>query len=202
MTGVDPAARLLDVARQRAASSGYDIQVRQGEAGSIPADDASADVILSVFGVIFAADPAVAAGEMSRVLAPGGRILLSAWIPGGAIGDVNAAAARLVREALGAPPPEHPFSWHDPDALGGLFAPYGLQVSAEQHSLAFTAPSPAEYLDREASSHPVALAGLGVLSQRGMADEARGQFLEILQRGNEDPSGFRCTSRYIVASMQ
>jgi SAM-dependent methyltransferase len=200
VTGVDPAARLLGVARERAAGDGLSAEFRQGDAASIPAGDASADAILSVFGVILAADPAAAAAEMARVLAPGGRIVLSAWLPGGAMSELYAAAGRLVAGALGQPPPQPPFAWHDPAALDGLFAPHGLRVTAEQHSLAFTGLSPAEYLDRETSTSPAAVAGMRVLTEHGIADQARSQLLEILRRGNEDPAGFRSTSRYVIAT--
>lgn len=200
VTGVDPAARLLAAARERAAGCGLSIDFREGEAGSIPAGDASADAILSVFGVIFAADPVTAATEMARVLAPGGRIVLTAWLPDGTNSELNALAGRLVSGALGAPPPPPPFAWHDPAALGALFAPHGLQVTTEQHSLAVTGPSPADYLDRQATYHPAVIAGMRVLAQHGIDGEARDQFLDVLRRGNEDPAGFRCTSRYVVAT--
>ena len=61
--GVDPAARLLDVARGRAVSEGATITFLSGEAASIPVGDASADVIVSVFSVIFAPDALAAAAR-------------------------------------------------------------------------------------------------------------------------------------------
>ena len=57
MTGVDPAPRLLDVARERAAARGLDATFALGEAAALPLADGEADVVLSVFGVIFASDP-------------------------------------------------------------------------------------------------------------------------------------------------
>jgi SAM-dependent methyltransferase len=117
VTAVDPAPRLLEVARARAASEGRKVAFLPGEAASLPAGDASVDVILSVFSVIFAPNPGAAAAEMSRVLAPGGRIVLSAWIPAGAMFEMTSAAAGAVRQAVGAPAPE-PFAWHDRDARG------------------------------------------------------------------------------------
>ena len=112
--GVDPAARLLDVARGRAASEGATITFLSGEAASIPVGDASADVMVSVFAVIFAPDAVAAAAEMSRVVTADGRIILSAWIPQGTIFEFTSAAGDAVRQALGAPSPPPPFAWHDP----------------------------------------------------------------------------------------
>jgi SAM-dependent methyltransferase len=106
VTGVDPAPRLLQVARARAASDGQKVDFLPGDAASLPAGDTSMDVILSVFAVIFAPDPGAAAREMARVLTPGGRIVLSAWIPAGAMFEMTSAAADAVRQAVGAPTPE------------------------------------------------------------------------------------------------
>jgi SAM-dependent methyltransferase len=145
VTGVDPAARLLEVARDRAASEGATITFVPGEASAVPVDDAGADVIVSVFAVIFASDPAAAAAEMSRVVTAEGRIILSAWIPQGTMFEFTSAAGEAVREALGAPPPPEPFAWHDHDALSALLAPHGFAVEVEEHSLSFTGTSPAAY---------------------------------------------------------
>jgi ubiquinone/menaquinone biosynthesis C-methylase UbiE len=199
VTGVDPALRLSQVARARAASAGKKVEFLPGDAASLPAGDASMDVILSVFAVIFAPDPGAAAREMSRVLAPGGRIVLSAWIPAGAMFEMTSAAADAVRQAAGAPAPE-PFAWHDRDALASLLEPYGFSVDVDQHSLAFCASSAQQFLDQETQNHPLAVAGLRILAQLGQAQALRARLLAILQAGNEDPASFRVTSRYVVAT--
>jgi SAM-dependent methyltransferase len=200
VTGVDPAARLLEVARAGAAAEGLDATFVSGEAAAIPLDEASADVVLSVFGVIFAPDAEAAAAELARVLAPSGRILLSAWDPDGAIVRMAGVAADAVREAVGAPAGPPGFAWHDPQALAKLFAPHGLQVSAEQHSLAFTAASAGAYLDQGARTHPMAVAGLGLLERFGQADAVRARMLDVLENANEDPAAFRVTAGYVIAT--
>lgn len=202
VTGVDPALRLLHVARARATSEGADITYRSGEAASIPVGDASADVILSVFAVVFAPDPAAAAAEMSRVVTAGGRIVLSAWIPQGAMFEFTSAAGEAVRQAVGAPPPAEPFPWHDRNALTDLLSPYGFTVDVEVHQLTFTDASPAAYLDGESREHPLAVTGLAVLERLGQAEALRSRLLKILQAGNEEPAGFQITSRYIVATIR
>ncbi len=72
VTGVDPALRLLEVARRVAARQRAHIQFVPGDAASVPLADASVDVVLSVFAVIFAPDPGAAANEMARVSFPTG----------------------------------------------------------------------------------------------------------------------------------
>lgn len=200
VTGVDPALRLLDVARRRAAAESLEVAFLEGETAALPLADKSADVLLSVFGVIFASDPQAAATELARVTAEHGRILLTAWIPGGAISQMNQIAQEAVLRTLGAPAAPPPFPWHDPDALNQLFTPHGFSVTVKEHRLAFTAASPRDYLDRESANHPLAVTGRQILEQHGTADETSRQLLAILEAANEDPTGFRVTSRYITAT--
>jgi SAM-dependent methyltransferase len=199
VTGVDPAPRLLEVARAQASARGLDVTFAPGQAAEIPLEDGEADVVLSVFGVIFASDPRAAAAEMARVSAPGGRIILSAWLPSGATHRAVSAAAEAVRTALGAPPAPPPFAWHERSALATLFAPHGLEVAVATESLAFAASSPEAYLE-EQGEHPLAKAAQAVLGPRGEGDALRGRMLAIYKAANEDPDAFRVTSRYVVAT--
>jgi ubiquinone/menaquinone biosynthesis C-methylase UbiE len=201
VTAVDPADRLLGVARSTAEREGLTVQFLAGDAASLPVPDLSMDAVLSNFAAVFAPDPAAAIAEMARVLALRGRIVFSAWIPGGAVGNLNAAAMRLVRMAVGAPEPQPQFGWHDKDALAAAFAVHDLNVTVEEHDdIVFTAASPEAYLEAERTSHPMAIAGFEVLERTGQADTARAQLLRILQRDNEDAGAFRATSRYVVAT--
>ncbi len=199
--GVDPAARLLDVARARAEDEGKRVTFERGEAASLPVGDGSVDVVLSVFGVVFAPDPGAAAAEIARVLAPTGRVVLSAWIPGGAMSNMNEAAAEAVRQAIGMPaPPPKPFAWHDRDALAALFGSHSFAVKVAEHALVFTGSSAEDYLGSETTNHPLAVAGYRVLEQYGQADTVFARLLRILEDGNEVRDGFQVTSRYVIAS--
>jgi SAM-dependent methyltransferase len=144
----------LDVARRRATAAALDVTFLAGEAAALPLPDNSADVLLSVFGVIFAPDPQAAAAELGRVTADDGRILLTAWIPDGAISRVNQVAQQAVLRTLGAPAAPPPFPWHDSDALNQLVAPHGFSLTLTEHSLAFTAASPRHYLDTDSATTP------------------------------------------------
>src|SRR6185437_892096 len=64
VTGVDAAPRLLAVARERALAQNADVDFRQGDLLALPVNDDAADVVLSVFGLIFAPDPARALQEV------------------------------------------------------------------------------------------------------------------------------------------
>ena len=197
--GVDPAPRLIEVAREEAAARGLAARFERGDAAALPLEDGAADVVLSAFGIIFAPDPRAAAAEVARVTAPGGRVVFSAWVPEGAVHEAVRIAAQTVREALGAPAAPPPFPWHDADALAGLWGPHGFELTVEEERLAFTAPSAQAYLD-EGSEHPLAVAGRAVLDPRGKSDDLGRRMLEIYEAANEDPDGFRVTSRYVVAT--
>jgi SAM-dependent methyltransferase len=158
-------------------------------------------VIVSVFAVIFASDAAAALADMARVLAPGGRIVLTAWIPGYGVGRAYAAVAGYLTE-LGAPSAPPPFAWHDRVALAAIAEPLGLHVSMDEVSLAFRADSPEAQVERDAATHPTWLDTIAKLEDLG-GDEAelRARAAAALHEINEDPAAFRTTSRYVIATL-
>lgn len=210
VTGVDPARRLLEVARQQAAARGLEVTFVQGDAASLPLPDASADVVLSVFAVIFAPDAAVAAAEMARVCAARGRIVLSAWIPEGPIHDYvrvfqgatgeQGATSEAGQPGAAQPGGAQPFAWHDRDVLAELLRPHGFAVDVEERRLAFTDTSARDYAEGESRHHPLAVAGRAALERSGQTQAVFERALEVLEAGNENPDGFRVTSRYVVAT--
>lgn len=203
VTAVDPASRLLDVARRRAAAEGHPIEFLTGEAAALPVPDGAFDVVLSVFAAIFAPDPKAALTDMTRVLAPNGRLVLSAWVPEGAISRMGQVAGDAVRAALGEPPGPPPFAWHDGEAVARLAEPLGLLIEGERRALEFTAVSPEAYVEAEAENHPAAVTGWRVLTARGVDEAAlRAQLVDVLREANEDPTAFRATSHYLIWTMR
>jgi SAM-dependent methyltransferase len=200
--GVDPAERLLRVAAATADERDLDAEFVLGETESMPVSDAEADVVVSVFGAIFATDPAAAAAEIARVTKPSGRIVLTAWFPGGAISDAVRHVREVMAEILEQPPADPPFPWHERESLAGLFDPHGFSVSVTKHSLPFHAPSVDEFMRIEGENHPMAIKARPVLEGAGRADEVRDRMRRIYEEGNEDPEAFRISSPYVVAEME
>lgn len=199
VTAVDPSPRLLEVASAAAERQRLAVACEQGDAASIPAADATFDCVLSNFGIIFAPDPDAALAEVSRVARARSRVALTAWLPGGALGALAAAAEELVRAALDAPPAEPGFAWHDEPSLRALFARHGMVTELSgPYELVVTAASPEEFLDAEMANHPLAIASNQLLSERGLSDAAHERLLEVVRDHNEDRDAFRSTSRYIV----
>ena len=201
--GVDPAARLLEVARARAADVDLEVTFALGDAEAIPVESGSVDVVVSVFGVIFAPDPAAAAAEMARVTAADGRIVLTAWVPGGAVGNVVRMARETAMAALDAPPPPPPFAWHEQATLSELLAPHGFRVELERREHRFTAPSVEDFVQAELVDHPLQTASRAMLEARGRSDVQAGivdRAREIITAANESDDGLAVTSSYVVAS--
>jgi len=195
VTGLDSAPRLVEVARERVPDAEFVV----GDALDLPFDDGAFDAVLSVFGVIFVPDPARAIAEIVRVLAPGGRALLSAWCPEG---PVTSMVGVLGRGLAAAGAPSRPrFAWHEPEAVAELAAAHGATVDAEDGSLAIEAESPEAYFALAEEHHPMSLAGRPLLERAGTYAALRQEALGVLRAGNEDPARFRVTSPYRVVRL-
>ncbi|HTU28884.1 MAG TPA: class I SAM-dependent methyltransferase [Solirubrobacteraceae bacterium] len=197
VTAIDGAPRLLAIAKDRAAKQSLTLDVREGDLLTLPAEDASADSVISVFGIIFASDPAGALREVRRVLRPGGRAALSAWIPAGPIDAMLGAVGRIVSRITGAPPPGR-FAWHDPAVLGPVAAEAGLALaSSAAHTLRVRDVSPEAYVERS-RNHPMALAVAPAVIAAGADEELRSAQLSVLRPANEDPGAFLIHSPYVI----
>lgn len=202
VTGVDPARRLLDLARAKAVEQGHDVTFVSGDAANMPLPDGCADVVLSVFAVIFAPDAAASAAELARITAPDGKIVLTAWLPEGAGVEAMRVIIGEVGRITGQTSPGMPFQWHERDQVQELFGTYGFDVAVHQHELAFTAESPEDYWDLSYADHPLVLSVQPLLVEHGVMDEVRNRVIEVFRAANEDPAAFRLTWRYVVISAQ
>src|SRR6478736_2217679 len=98
VTGLDLTPELLAAGRDEAARAEVAVDFVEGDAEALPFPDGSFDVVLSVFGCMFAPRHEVAAHELARVLRPGGRLGVCAWTPDGSLG-------RMFRVVAGYLPP-------------------------------------------------------------------------------------------------
>lgn len=201
--GVDLAPRLIEVARERARAALLPVNFDVGDAQALPCGDASFDVVLSVFGVIFAPDPRRAFAEIVRVLRPGGRALITAWTPAGAIARLSGLLAQAVAETRGTPLPSR-LAWHEPDAIDGLAAETGVAIRflEPDGEVTFTASSPEDYLRRYEDLHPASHAQRPILEGAGTYDQVRARALAALTAGNEAPEAFAVTSGYRVIRVE
>ena len=77
VTGVDIASNLLEQATKRAAAEHLQIRFREGDAEALPFDDGQFDLVLTMFGAMFAPRPERVAAELIRVCKPGGLIAMA-----------------------------------------------------------------------------------------------------------------------------
>jgi SAM-dependent methyltransferase len=194
VSGVDLAPRLVEVACGRAAAAGVKADLRVGDATALPFDDDAFDAAISVFGVIFAAPARDAARELLRVVRPGGRIVVTAWVPEGPIHEAVQRARRAVEELGGPPGAPQGNPWGSSEELSSLFAPAAVRITEQR--LAFTAASPSAWVDDQLDHHPLWMGMAHTLGDRMAA--VREEVIELMTEGNEDPGAFRTTSRYRV----
>ena len=143
VTGLDVAPEMIDVARAIAPTIDWHV----GDAASLPFADGAYDVVLCQMGLMFLEDRARAVAEMRRVLAPGGRVVVTT--PGpiqpffelmeqAIVEHVGAELGGFVRAV---------FSMHDPDAVAALLRDAGLaRVEGRLATATLTLPAPVEFL--------------------------------------------------------
>ena len=201
VTGVDSAARLLEVARRRAAGEGLEVEFVAGDVLDPPVAAGSFELAVSSFGVTFAAAPERVLEAIALALAPGGRALLTAWLPQGPIHADLEVFSQALAEASGRPAPER-FPWHDTDAVAGLAAARGAEVLAHEQRLAITAPSPRAYLELGERDHPLSASRRETLERAGTYAVTCERALAVLSAANEDPGGFLVHSPYRVIELR
>ena len=118
--GLDIATNLLEQARKRAADEKLKIEFVEGDAEKLPYEAARFDVVVSMFGAMFAPRPEVVASELLRVCRPGGLVAMGNWTPAGFVGQMFKITANHVPPPPGMP---SPLLWGDEkvvtERLGG-----------------------------------------------------------------------------------
>jgi ubiquinone/menaquinone biosynthesis C-methylase UbiE len=143
VVSTDYVGSLLAHGRERAASDRLSVTFQEADAEHLPFADASFDVVLSTFGVMFTPNHARAAGELKRVCRPGGKIGLANWTPDGFIGRLFRTIGKYVPPAQGV---KSPALWGTKAHLESLFGD-GVTIAAENRHFAFRYKSPQHWLE-------------------------------------------------------
>jgi SAM-dependent methyltransferase len=148
--GVDIASNLVAAGNERAQALGLtNLAFREGDATDLrELDDESFDLVISVFGAMFAPKPLDVAKEMVRVTKPGGRIVMGNWIPN----DPTLVAQILkISSSYSPPPPDgfiSPMTWGVEDEVTKRFEAAGVpaeRISFDRETYTFNYPgSPSE----------------------------------------------------------
>jgi len=197
VVGIDGSPRLLELARERARAQGLEIDFREGDLLDLPVESGSADLVISIFGLIFAPSPAQALREVRRVLRPGGRLLMTAWIPAGPIDAMLGAMGHIVDRVSQTPRPER-FAWFDPNTLGPLADEVGLILQATMPALLPIRDCSPEAYVLASREHPRAAAARPLIERAGVEQETQAAMIAVLRDANEDPDEFLVHSPYVV----
>jgi SAM-dependent methyltransferase len=110
--GLDIAGNLIGQARKRAEAAGLAIEFIEGDAEAIPYPDNQFDLVVSMYGAMFAPRQELAAAELLRVCRPGGEVVMANWCSDGFVADMFRLTAQHVPPPAGIPSPVH---WGQPD---------------------------------------------------------------------------------------
>ena len=132
VTGIDFVPALVERARQRAAADGVLAEFREGDAQDLAFPNATFDVVVSTFGVMFAPNQEKAAAEILRVTKPGGRIGLANWMPTDFGGDLFQTIARYAPPPAGLKPP---LRWGTEEGLRDLLGSGTKATRAERRTV-------------------------------------------------------------------
>jgi ubiquinone/menaquinone biosynthesis C-methylase UbiE len=143
VVSTDYVGALLERGRERAEAERLPVTFQVADAEALPFDDASFDVVLSTFGVMFTPNQRQAANEMIRVCRPGGKIGLANWTPQGFVGRLFKIIGKYVPPAPGA---KSPMLWGDRAHLEDLFGSKGT-VAAETKTYMMRYKSPQHWID-------------------------------------------------------
>jgi SAM-dependent methyltransferase len=136
-TGVDIAPNLLIQARERAAAEGLTIVFNEGDAEQLPYADASFDIVVTMFGAMFAPRPELVASELARVLKPGGTLAMANWNPASFTGRMFRLGSKHVPPPSGIPAP---VLWGDEATVVERLSLYFTDIRTELIPIDFDMP--------------------------------------------------------------
>ena len=144
VVSTDYVGALLERGRARASAEGLAVRFEEADAENLPYPDASFDIVLSTFGVMFTPDQERAAGELARVCKPGGKIGLANWTPTSFIGELFRLIGRYIPPAAGI---KSPSLWGTEEHLRVLFGKHIDRLETERKHFVFRYRSPQHWFD-------------------------------------------------------
>ncbi|MGE3865608.1 MAG: class I SAM-dependent methyltransferase [Hyphomonadaceae bacterium] len=194
--GVDIASNLVAAGNARARDMGLsNLRFQEGDASDLrDLGDAQFDLVVSIFGAMFAPRPLDVAKEMVRVTKPGGRIVMGNWIPG----DPTLVAQILrISSAYSPPPPEgfvSPMTWGVEATVKERFAAAGIpaeRVACERDTYNFVyVGSVAQYLDEFRHYYGPTMNAFEAAAKNGKEEALHAELLELFLSCNTARGGY------------
>jgi len=192
--GVDIAANLVEAGNQRANAEGLDnCRFQEGDATNLhELVDQSFDLVVTIFGAMFAPRPFDVAKEMVRVTRPGGRIVMGNWIPN----DPTLVAQILkISSAYSPPPPEgfvSPMTWGVESNVIERFSAAGVakeNISVAKATYTFEFPeAPARLVDSFRKFYGPTMNAFDAAEKNGKAGELQRELEQLFTSQNQSPT--------------
>ncbi|MGE3527971.1 MAG: class I SAM-dependent methyltransferase [Methyloceanibacter sp.] len=193
--GVDIASNLVAAGNERAKKAGLaNCKFQEGDASDLQAlEDDTFDLVVSIFGAMFAPKPFDVAKEMVRVTRPGGRIVMGNWIPN----DPTLVAQILKTSAAYSPPPPEgfvsPMTWGVEGNVIERFAAAGVPkeaVSFVRDTYCFNFPGPpAAFVGAFRTYYGPTMNAFEAAERSGRADDLRKELEALFASQNQSPDG-------------
>ncbi len=209
VTGVDIAGNLVAAGNQRAQAEGLsNCRFQEGDASQLDdlADD-EFDLVVSIFGAMFAPRPFDVAKEMVRVTRPGGRIVMGNWIPG----DPTLVAQILkISSSYSPPPPEgfiSPMTWGVEENVIERFGEAGIpadRVSFSRETYRFEYPAgPTELLATFRTYYGPTMNAFAAADADGRTEDLQHELAELFtsQNASQDPNTTSIPATYLQVSV-
>jgi SAM-dependent methyltransferase len=189
--GVDIASNLVEAGNRRARAEGLgNCRFQEGDASHLDdLADGSFDLVVSIFGAMFAPRPVDVAKEMVRVTRPGGRIVMGNWIPN----DPTLVAQILkISAAYSPPPPEgfiSPMTWGVESNVRERFgqagiAPEAIRCERDTYVFEFMGP-PAEFVDTFRQYYGPTMNAFAAAEQNGKTEALRDELVKLFESQNQ-----------------
>ena len=191
--GVDIAANLVEAGNRRAKSEGLaNCKFQEGDASDLrDLKDATFDLVVSVFGAMFAPKPFDVAKEMTRVTRPGGRIVMGNWIPN----DPTLVAQILkISSAYSPPPPEgfvSPMTWGIESNVIERFGAAGVPKDSisfvrDTYTFRFASP-PTELVDAFRKYYGPTMNAFDAAEKNGRSEDLKKELDDLFNSQNSSP---------------
>jgi SAM-dependent methyltransferase len=192
--GVDIARNLVEAGNARAQSLGLtNCRFQEGDASDLSElEDDSFDLVVSIFGAMFAPRPFDVAKELVRVTLPGGRIVMGNWIPN----DPTLVAQILkISSSYSPPPPDgfvSPMTWGVEDNVIERFVAAGVpedQITFERDTYTFNFPgAPSEFLAAFRTYYGPTMNAFEAAAANGREADLQDELDDLFNAQNTSPS--------------
>jgi ubiquinone/menaquinone biosynthesis C-methylase UbiE len=201
--GVDIARNLVEAGNKRAAEQGLtNCKFQEGDACNLqPLPDQAFDIVVTIFGAMFAPKPFDVAKEMVRVTRPGGRIVMGNWIPN----DPTLVAQILrISSSYTPPPPEgfvSPMTWGVESNVIERFGAAGVpaeKISFVRDTFTFNFPGePAAFMNVFKTYYGPTMNAFEAAEKTGRAAELQKELEDLFSSQNQSKNATSIPARFL-----